>query len=56
MSVKSNKVFVKGEASYLDVAPKLVNGRTLVPLRFVAENLGATVEWVAATNTAILTK
>ena len=45
MSVKSNKVFVKGEASYLDVAPKLVNGRTLVPLRFVAENLGATVEY-----------
>lgn len=45
MSTKSNKVFVEGKTSYLDVAPKIVNGRTLVPLRFVAENLGATVEY-----------
>jgi|GEM_PF-6866009 len=29
----------------LDVAPRVVDGRTLVPLRFVAEALGATVDW-----------
>jgi hypothetical protein len=29
----------------LDAAPKIVNGRTLVPLRFVAEAFGAEVKW-----------
>ena len=28
-----------------DVAPKIVNDRTMLPARFIAENLGATVEW-----------
>lgn len=28
-----------------DAAPKLVNGRTMLPIRFIAEALGATVEW-----------
>ena len=28
-----------------DVAPKVVNDRTMLPARFIAENLGATVEW-----------
>jgi rhodanese-related sulfurtransferase len=31
----------------LDVAPVIVNGRTLVPVRFVVEEMGAGVEWVA---------
>lgn len=29
----------------LDVAPKLVDNRTMVPLRFIAESLGEEVEW-----------
>jgi hypothetical protein len=29
----------------LDAVPKIVNGRTLVPLRFVAEAFGAQVQW-----------
>lgn len=28
-----------------DVAPKIVNDRTMLPARFVAENLGAEVSW-----------
>ncbi len=28
-----------------DVAPKIVNDRTMLPARFVAENLGADVSW-----------
>jgi len=44
-----------GERSVsLDVAPFVLNGRTLVPLRFVAENLGAEVEWVEQTQTVIV--
>ena len=29
----------------LDVPPKIENGRTLVPIRFISENLGCDVEW-----------
>lgn len=40
---KAAKVF--GESKANDVAPIIRNDRTMLPARFVAENLGATVEW-----------
>ncbi len=40
-----NAALVNGQLVTLDVAPEIVNGRTLVPLRFVGESLGATVLW-----------
>ena len=40
---KSAQVFGKAQSN--DVAPKIVNNRTMLPARFVAENLGANVEW-----------
>ena len=36
---------VNGENVANDVAPMIVNGRTMLPIRFVAENLGAKVYW-----------
>jgi len=36
---------VNGERQQLDVPPELINGTTLVPLRFVSESLGAKVDW-----------
>ena len=47
---------VNGKTVALDSPAFIESSRTYLPVRFVAENLGATVEWVAATNTAILTK
>ena len=40
---KAAQVFGKTKSN--DVAPKIVNNRTMLPARFVAENLGAKVEW-----------
>ena len=34
-----------GETKTNDVVPKIVNNRTMLPARFVAENLGAEVSW-----------
>ena len=34
-----------GQSKSNDVAPKIVKDRTMLPARFVAENLGAKVEW-----------
>jgi len=36
---------VNGRTISLDVPPLVINGRTLVPTRFIAENLGAQVIW-----------
>ncbi|MCL2456526.1 MAG: stalk domain-containing protein [Defluviitaleaceae bacterium] len=47
--------FVNGELKPLDQPATIVGGRTLVPLRFVAEALGADVDWDAATRTATIT-
>lgn len=40
---KDAQVFGKTKSN--DVAPKIVGDRTMLPARFVAENLGAKVEW-----------
>ena len=38
----------------LDAKPVIVNGRTLVPLRFISESLGKQVGWDSANSTAII--
>lgn len=38
-------VRVNGVMGYIDTAPVITNSRTLVPMRFVMETLGARVEW-----------
>jgi len=43
--VGANKAVVNGYEVPLDVAPAIVNSRTVVPLRFVAENSGSFVDW-----------
>ncbi len=40
----------------MDVTPVLKNGRTMLPLRYVAEALQADVKWDAKTRTATFTK
>ena len=44
-TIGKNIMTVNGTPKTLDVSPQLVDGRTLVPARFVAEALGANVEW-----------
>jgi hypothetical protein len=46
------KVFVGGKRVVFDVEPTVIAGRTLVPIRAVADQLGATVSWNADTFTA----
>lgn len=45
MKINSAKVNVGGKTVTLDVPAKVVKGRTVVPLRFVSEAMGATVDW-----------
>jgi len=41
------KVKDEGSAANPDVAPRLIDGRVMVPVRWVAEALGADVQWDA---------
>ena len=41
------KLIVNGQEIHPDVPPQLMNGRTMVPIRWVAEALGAEVQWDA---------
>lgn len=45
LTVGEKEAEVFGKTKENDVAPKIVNERTMLPARFVAENLGATVSW-----------
>ncbi|MCL2166382.1 MAG: copper amine oxidase N-terminal domain-containing protein, partial [Clostridiales bacterium] len=49
-------VLVDGKPIVFDVAPRIVNDRTLVPLRAIFEEMGAVVEWDAATRIVNATK
>jgi uncharacterized repeat protein (TIGR02543 family) len=49
--VGSSSYTVDGVTKTLDAAPEIVGDRTMVPLRFVAEALGAKLEWDGETQT-----
>ena len=55
MTVDDNILFKNGEVTELDVPARLVDGRTLVPVRAVSEGLGADVQWDNETWTVHIT-
>ncbi len=50
LTVGSKIAKVNGKNHTLDVEAKLINNRTMVPLRFVSESLGAKVNWNQSAN------
>ena len=48
LTIGSKTYTVNGEAKTADVAPEIVNSRTFLPARYVAEAFGAAVGWDAA--------
>ena len=46
LTIGSNKIRINGVEKEMDIAPVVINDRTLVPVRFISEALGAIVEWV----------
>lgn len=51
LTIGSQAAMVNGKQTKLDVPPMIMNGRTLVPIRFISEALGAEVAFDAATRT-----
>lgn len=50
------KLIVDGKELQPDVPPQIIEERTMVPLRWVAEALGADVEWDESTRTIFINK
>lgn len=43
--INSDTAVVDGESVALDIPARIVNDRTFIPLRFISENMGASVGW-----------
>ncbi len=56
MQIDSQTMFVNGEAVTLDVPAKIVNDRTVVPVRAISEGMHSTVDWDGETKTITITK
>jgi len=55
MTINNRTGNVMGEDVLMDVAPMIFRNRTFVPLRFIAESSGLGVDWVAETQTILIT-
>lgn len=53
---KNVQIVIDGKKLALDVKPQIVNGRTLVPYRAIAEGLGGTVKYDSKTKKVTITK
>lgn len=56
LKIDSKLAIVNDKAKILDVAPIIENERTMVPVRFIAEELGCKVKWNEATREVIIEK
>lgn len=52
-TIGSTTLTVNGAATVMDVAPEITNSRTMLPARFLAEALGATVGWDPSSYTVV---
>ncbi|MCL2098849.1 MAG: stalk domain-containing protein, partial [Oscillospiraceae bacterium] len=55
MHLNNRNITVDGQSKTMDVTPVSINGRTMVPVRFAAENLGCVVTWIGSTQQVIIT-
>ena len=48
------RIFIDGQYVQTDVPAQIINGRTMVPVRYIAEAFGALVEWDESTKSVII--
>ena len=55
LQIGNRTAVVNGKAVQMNVPATIMNGRTMLPVRFVSENLGADVQWEELTKTVTIT-
>ena len=56
MTAGSTGAYLNGKAETLDAAPAVINGRTMLPIRFIAESFNLGVAWDSSTQTVYIIK
>lgn len=54
--IGSDIAYVNGKEIKLDSAAFVENDRTYTPVRFISEELGASVEWIESEQKVVITK
>lgn len=54
LTIDSTSAALNGTAHTLDTTPVIINDRTMMPIRFIAEGFGFDVEWEQTTQTVTL--
>jgi lysozyme len=55
LQIGNRTAVVNGKPVQMDVPATIMNGRTMLPVRFVSEHLGADVQWEELTKTVTIT-
>lgn len=53
-TIDSNVMLLNGAAITMDVAPEILAGRTMLPVRYIAQALGADIDWDPDTQTVTI--
>lgn len=56
LTIDSRAAYLNGAERTLDTAPVVINDRTMLPIRFIAESFKFDVDWVQDTQTVTITK
>lgn len=51
LTIDNSTAYFNDKSVSIDVAPTIINGRTMVPLRFIGESFGADITWNNSTST-----
>lgn len=54
ITIGANEMYKNGEAIAVDVPAQILNNRTMIPVRVIAEAFGADVEWNASGRTVLI--
>lgn len=52
--INSITAYKNGKAETMPIAPKIINGKTMIPVRYVAESLGFDVQFDSQTDTILI--
>lgn len=55
MIINDKNIFVNGVQKVTDVEPQVINDRTMIPIRVLAESVGVDVKWEEKARTVIIT-
>jgi hypothetical protein len=56
LQIDNETAYVNGVSTQLDSPPIIINGRTMVPIRFITESMGAEVGWDGQTKTVTISQ